>query len=137
MLGPVNHVGYLTDDLAAAIAELTRLFSMPVARPVDLPQYSLTGVFLGEGTGTVEIFTFTDPALLEQRLPHPGIAFDHAAHEVSDIDTVAAALSAAGVRFSGPDRREQVTEPIVLGGIRHLWTMPDSCAGQSLQIMQR
>ena len=137
MLGPVDHVGYLTDDLDGALAELTGLLGMPVARPVDLPQYSLTGVFLGEGTGSVEIFTFTDPVMLEQRLPHAGIVFDHAAHEVSDIDAVAAALSRAGVRFSGPDRRERVTEPIVLGGIRHLWTIPETCAGQSLQIMQR
>jgi catechol 2,3-dioxygenase-like lactoylglutathione lyase family enzyme len=137
VLGPVDHVGYLTDDLDGALAELTGLFGMPVARRVDLPQYSLTGVFLGEGTGSVEIFTFTDPVTLEQRLPHPGLVFDHAAHEMSDIDAVAAALSGAGVRFSGPDRRERVTEPIVLGGIRHLWTIPETCAGQSLQIMQR
>jgi len=137
VLGAVDHVGYLTDDLDAAIAELTGLFRMPVARPVELPQYSLTGVFLGEGSGSVEIFTFTEAGLLAQRLPHPGLVFDHAAHEVSDIDAVAAALAGAGVRFSGPDRREHVTEPILLGGIRHLWTIPETCAGQSLQILQR
>jgi catechol 2,3-dioxygenase-like lactoylglutathione lyase family enzyme len=137
VLGPVDHVGYLTDDLDAAIAELTGLLGMQVARPVDLPQYSLAGVFIGDGSGCVEIFTFTEPALLEQRLPRTGTAFDHAAHEVKDIDAVAAALSGRGVRFSGPDRREEVTEPIVLAGIRHLWTIPETCAGQSIQILQR
>jgi catechol 2,3-dioxygenase-like lactoylglutathione lyase family enzyme len=137
VLGPVDHVGYLTDDLDSATAELTGLLGMPVARPVDLPQYSLTGFFIGEGSGYIELFTFTDPALLEQRLQRPGTVFDHAAHEVKDIDTVAAALAGRGVRFSGPDRREEVTEPILLGAVRHLWTIPQTCAGQSLQILQR
>jgi len=137
VLGPVDHVGYLTDDLDAALDRLRGLFGMALARPVDLPQYSLTGVFLGAGSGVVEVFTFTDPALLAERLPRPGLAFDHAAHEVADIEAVAQALSGSGVRFSGPDRRGEITEPVVLGGVRHLWTIPETCAGQSLQLMQR
>jgi hypothetical protein len=56
---------------------------------------------------------------------------------VADIDAVAAAMGAAGVRFTTPDRRESLSEPVELGGIRHLWTVPDTSCGQSLQLLQR
>ena len=137
MLGALDHVGYLTADLDGAVAEFTDTFGLTVARTIDLPQFSIVGVFLGQGTGSVELFTITDPALLEQRLDGRRILLDHAAHEVDDIDVVAGVLARAGVRFSGPDRREEVTEPFELGGLRHLWTLPETSCGQSIQILQR
>jgi catechol 2,3-dioxygenase-like lactoylglutathione lyase family enzyme len=137
MLGAVDHVGYLVRDLDAAVAEFSERFGLEVVRPVELPQYSILGEYLGEGTGSVELFTITDDALLAQRLGAESILLDHAAYEVTDIDSVAAAWSAGGVRFSGPDRRQEVRDPILLGGVRHLWTIPQTSCGQSVQLLQR
>jgi catechol 2,3-dioxygenase-like lactoylglutathione lyase family enzyme len=137
MFSAVDHVGYLVRDLDVAVAGFVERFELEVVRPVVLPQYSILGHYLGEGSGSIELFTITDEALLDERLGEHSILLDHAGYEVGDIDAVAAELSARGVRFSGPDRREQVSEPIELGGIRHLWTVPETSCGQSLQLLQR
>lgn len=137
MLGAVDHVGYLVRDLDAAVEEFGERFGLAVVRPVVLPQFSILGQYLGQGSGSVELFTITDEKLLAQRLGDQPILLDHAAYEVSDIDAVAAAMRRTGVRFTGPDRRQEVAEPIELGGIRHLWTYPETSCGQSLQLLQR
>jgi catechol 2,3-dioxygenase-like lactoylglutathione lyase family enzyme len=138
MLGAVDHVGYLVRDLHAAVAEWTERFGLEVVRPVELPQYSILGQYLGGGSGSVELFTITDEQMLVERLGEQSIVLDHAAYEVADIDAVAATLHERGVRFCGPNRREEVREPIVLGGgVRHLWTVPHTSCGQSLQLLQR
>jgi catechol 2,3-dioxygenase-like lactoylglutathione lyase family enzyme len=135
MLGPLNHVGYLVRDLDAAVAEWTERFGLEVVRPVELPQYSISGHYLGEGSGSVELFTLTDERLLSERLGDATIVLDHAAYEVADIDAIAVAMHASGVRFCGPDRREEVREPITIGAMRHLWTVPYTSFGQSLQLL--
>ena len=137
MLGAVDHVGYLVRDLDAAVTEWTQRFGLEVVRPVVLPQYSILGQYLGEGTGSVELFTITDEALLAERLGDQSIVLDHAAYEVADINAVAAAWHERGVRFCGPDRSAEVREPIVLGGVRHLWTVPQTSCEQSFQLLQR
>ncbi len=138
MLGPLDHVGYLVRDLDAAVADWTQRFGLEVVRPVELPQYSIAGHYLGQGNGSVELFTITDQRLLEERLGGLSIVLDHAAYEVADLEAVATAMHERGVRFTGPDRREEVREPIVLGGgVLHLWTVPDTSCGQSLQLLQR
>jgi catechol 2,3-dioxygenase-like lactoylglutathione lyase family enzyme len=137
MLGPVDHVGYLVRDLHAAVEEWVQRFGLEFVRPVELPQFSISGQYLGEGSGSVELFTITDAQLLDRRLGDASILLDHAGYEVPDIDALAAAWYDRGVRFSGPDRREEVREPIELGGVRHLWTIPSTSCGQSLQLLQR
>jgi catechol 2,3-dioxygenase-like lactoylglutathione lyase family enzyme len=137
MLGAADHVGYLVRDLDAAVAEFSERFGLEVVRPVVLPQFSILGQYLGQGSGSVELFTITDAALLAERLGGERIVLDHAGYEVADIDAVAAAWHARGVRFTGPDRREEMREPILLGGVRHLWTVPETSCGQSIQLLQR
>ena len=137
MLGRVDHVGYLAADLDGAVSRLGRLFGLEVTRPVDLPQFSVLGVFLGSGPGNIEVFTLTDPALLAERLGTMELLLDHVAYEVADIVREARVLAAEGVRFCGPDRAQEVSEPFELGGVRHLWTVPESISGQSLQLLQR
>ncbi len=136
MLGAVDQVGYLVRDLDAAVAEFSQRFALEVVRPVVLPQFSIVGQYLGEGSGSVELFTITDEELLAQRLGDERMVLDHAAYEVADIDAVAGAWHERGVRFCGPDRREEVSEPIPLGGVRHLWTVPETSCGQSIQLLQ-
>ena len=59
------------------------------------------------------------------------------AYEVTDIDASAAAMRAAGARFCGPDFREEFFEPVELSGVLHLWTIPKTTHGQSIQLLQR
>ena len=137
MLGPIHHVGYLALDLEAAIRDFTNTFGLRVVRRFDRPQFSLLGAYLGtKEASRIEVFTFTDGHLLDRRLAGSSLLLDHVAFEVDDIDATALAMRQAGVRFSGPDFRDEVQEPIKLGHIRHLWTFPETSGGQSIQILQ-
>lgn len=137
MFGHIHHVGYLALDLEAAIQEFTKTFGLGVVRRFDRPQFSLRGAFLGtEEVSQIEVFTLTDGDLLNRRLTGSSLMLDHVAFEVDDIDGTALALRHAGVRFSGPDLRDEVQKPIHLGHIRNLWTFPETSCGQSIQILQ-
>src|SRR4051812_14065941 len=60
----LDHVGYLVRDLDAGVELVKRAFAADVTRTVERPQWSLFGYYVGE----IEVFTFTDPVLLEERL---------------------------------------------------------------------
>jgi len=137
MLGPVDHVGYLTRDLEVGITAAQELFALEVVRRFERPQFDLQGAYLGVGDGHVEVFTFGDQALLDGRMGNEPLRLDHVAYLVADIRAFAAQLGAHGVRFSGPDLRGEVVEPIDLGGVLHLWTLPTTSGGTCLQLMQR
>ncbi|MBA3809465.1 MAG: VOC family protein [Solirubrobacterales bacterium] len=137
MLGKIDHVGYLVADLEAATAEFQAMFGLARARPIERPQFALRGVYLGEGEGNVELFTFTEDELLEKRLGTHSVVLDHVAYEVADLDASAAILRRSGARFAGPDLRFELHEPVDLGGVRHLWTMPETTFGQTIQLLQR
>jgi catechol 2,3-dioxygenase-like lactoylglutathione lyase family enzyme len=136
MFGPFDHVGFLVRDLDAALEQARVLFALPVARTVELPQFGITAAFLGEGSGTLEIFTIDEGELIDARLGSDERRIDHVAFRVDDLDGLAAMLRAGGARFSGPDRRGEISEPLELGGARHLWTVPQSTAGLAVQLTE-
>jgi len=136
LFGEFDHVGYLVRDLDAAVAEAQRAFGLPLVRTLDLPQYSIAAAFLGEGRGTLEIFTIDDADLREPRLGSDAQRIDHIAFRVADLDALTAVLRAGGARFSGPDRRGELHGPLELGGTRHLWTLPDTSAGLAVQLIE-
>jgi catechol 2,3-dioxygenase-like lactoylglutathione lyase family enzyme len=136
MFGAFDHIGYIVRDFDAAVAESREVYGLPVARTLELPQYAITAAFLGEGSGTLEIFTIADPELLDPRLGADERRIDHVAFRVDDLDALAATLRATGARFSGPDRRGEISEPLELGGARHLWTVPQSTAGLAIQLIE-
>jgi len=137
MLGAVDHVGYLARELEPTIERFTELFGLQIARRIERPPFSLVGAYLGPGEGNIEVFTFTDPELLERRLAGRSTVLDHVAYEVADIAAAAASLRRAGVRFAGPDLRSELHEPVDLGGVLHLWTLPETTCGQTMQLLQR
>lgn len=137
MLGPVDHVGYLACDLEASVADFATILGAESVRRFERPEFSVLGVYLGSGNGDIEIFTFTDEELARKRLGQARLLLDHVAYEVPDIDAIAARMRSAGVRFSGPDQREELHEAVDLGGVRHLWTVPETCRGQSIQLLER
>ena len=136
MLSRLDHVGYLAADLETAIGGFQERFGLALARRIDRPQFALVGAYLGEGLGNVEVFTFTDPELLARRLGGATVLLDHVAYEVEDIAASAVELRRQGVRFAGPDLRSELHEPVDLGGVLHLWTMPETTFGQTLQLLQ-
>ena len=136
MFGTLDHVGLLVRDLDGAVEQARAALGLPLARTAPLADYAIEAAFLGEGRGTLEIFTFTDRAVLEPRLAGAEQRLDHVAFRVEDLDALATTLSAAGARFVTPDRRRELLAPIDLGGWRNLWTMPDSTAGLALQLIQ-
>jgi catechol 2,3-dioxygenase-like lactoylglutathione lyase family enzyme len=136
MLGTIDHVGYLTGDLEASIADFQRRLAVEVVRRFERPQFSLLGAYLGSGSGELELFAFSDPELQAERLAGHDFVLDHVAYRVPDIAALQARLEADGVRFSGPDLRGEVRKPFDLGGALHLWTVPETCGGQALQLIQ-
>ncbi len=86
MFGPLDHIGFLVRDVDAAVTQAQASFGLPIARHSELEQYSIRATFLGEGTGTLEIFTFTDPEVLEARLDGADRRIDHVAVRVGDLD---------------------------------------------------
>jgi len=136
MFGPLDHIGLLVRDLDGAVASAQESFGLAIARHSELPQYSIKATFLGEGTGTLEIFTFTDPEILDERLGEADRLLDHAAFRVADLATLAATLRGSGVSFCTPDRRQELAEPISTGPSRALWTRPETSAGVALQLIE-
>ena len=136
MIGRIDHVGYLTDDLEGSAASMGQRLGVPIVKRFERPQFELLGIYLGDGHPGIEIFTFTDPELLGARLGGARMKLDHVAYEVADIEAVCAELRRRGVRFCGPDNREEMPGPVDLSGTLHVWTVPETSCGQSLQLMQ-
>jgi catechol 2,3-dioxygenase-like lactoylglutathione lyase family enzyme len=136
MLGTIDHVGYLARDLEGSIADFQRRLGVEVVRRFERPQFSLLGAYLGSGSGELELFAFSDPEIQAERLAGRDFVLDHVAYRVPDIAALQARLAAEGVRFSGPDLRDEVRKPFDLGGALHLWTVPETCGGQALQLIQ-
>ena len=67
MFGELDHIGYIVRDVDAAVAAAQEAFGLPIARTSALEQYSILATFLGEGTGTLEIFTLADGGRSLQR----------------------------------------------------------------------
>jgi catechol 2,3-dioxygenase-like lactoylglutathione lyase family enzyme len=123
----IDHVGYLVRDLDAGVALATGGLGAAVDRTVDRPQWSLFGYYVGQ----LEVFTFREPQLLRDRLGDVDAKLDHVAYAVDDIGAAMARLE--GARFSGPDLRDETSEPFDLGNALHIWTVVD---GLGLQLIQ-
>jgi catechol 2,3-dioxygenase-like lactoylglutathione lyase family enzyme len=123
----IDHVGYLVRDLDAGVARIAQTLAADVDRTVDRPQWSLFGYYVG----AVEVFTFRDAQLLDERLGGFDAKLDHIALAVDDIEAAMARLEHA--RFSGPDLRDESAAPFDLGNALHIWTVVD---GLGLQLIE-
>jgi len=129
----IDHVGYLVRDLEAGTELVTESFAAEVTRKVDRPQWQLFGYYVGD----IEVFTFTDAALLDAHLGADVEGkLDHIAHAVDDIEDEMETLRSLGATFCGPDLREDVDEPFDLDGTLHVWTRPLSTQGLGLQLIE-
>ena len=132
----IDHVGVLVDDL-----ETGRAFARDVlglgepAAEFEAPEHGLAGAFFALGDARLEMFTLAGAG--EDRLP-PGTPgrLDHVAVRVDDLDAERDRLQAHGVRFTGPDGRAHIDEPVEVRGARHLWTDPATSGGVRVQLSQ-
>ena len=122
----IDHVGYLVRDLDAGLALVTGAFGLEVTRSVERPQWQLVGYY----AGPVEVFTFTEPELLDERLGGADAKLDHLAWVVDDLEEAMARFPGP---FSGPDLRGEVSEPFDLGPARHVWTV---VGGMGVQLIE-
>src|SRR3954466_10945701 len=123
----LDHVGYLVRDLDAGVELVRRVSGGDIDREVDRPQWSLYGYYVGQ----IEVFTFRDPELLDERLGLADAKLDHVAEKVGDIRAAMARLPGAG--FSAPARRGTVAEPFDLGAALHIWTVVDELGLQLIE----
>ena len=136
MFGELDHVGLIVRDLDASVTRARASFDLPVARTATLERWGVEAVYLGEGTGSLELFTLADATLRDARLAGADERLDHVCFRVADLEALASTLRAAGVRFTGPDRQGEIDEPIQLGATLHYWTVPQSSGGLALQLSQ-
>ena len=137
MVGEIDHVAYLTDDLEAGIEALRPIAGGEVARRFELPQFALVGAYLARGgQSDLEIFTFTRPDLVGRRRGPDRLTLDHVAFRVDDIVETMRTMRAAGVRFAGADLEGEVSDPFVLASGRHAWTLPADPRGPVFQLIQ-
>jgi catechol 2,3-dioxygenase-like lactoylglutathione lyase family enzyme len=134
MFGEFDHVGWIVRDLDAAATWAREALGLGLARTATLPQYGVDAYFLGPGSGTLEIFTLADAALLESRLGGQPRRLDHVAFRVSGLDELIETLRASGARFCTPDRGQEIDGPLEVGTMRQLWTVPESTGGLALQL---
>lgn len=135
MFGEFDHVGWVVGDLDAATAWAQETLGLEFLRNATLPQYQIEANFLGTGgLGTLEIFTFSDPEILDARLDGQPRRLDHVAFRLQGLDALLVTLRAAGARFCTPDRREELAEPVEVGPNRQIWTVPESTGGLALQL---
>jgi catechol 2,3-dioxygenase-like lactoylglutathione lyase family enzyme len=131
-----DHVGVLVGDLEQAKAFARDVLGLgDPAREFQAPEHGLAGAFFGLGDGLLEVFTLDEAD--DARRPQGTLGrIDHVAVQVDDLEAERARLAGHGVRFRGPWRPEDVSDPIELRGARHLWTDPASSGGVAFQLIE-
>ena len=130
-----DHVGILVDDLEAACAFAREVLQLGEPTEVRIDEYGLSAAFFQLGEGRLELLRFDDPG---DRLPEGmDVRIDHVAVEVDDLEAEAERLRGHGVRFQGPLKPDEVTEPLQLRERLHLWTKPETAGGWMLQLTER
>ena len=130
----LDHVGILVEDLEAACAFARDVLGLGEPTEVRVDRFGLSAAFFDLGAARLEFVRFDEPG--DRLAPGQRARIDHVAVEVEDLEAQADRLAAHGVRFQGPVRPDEVTEPVEMRGRRHLWTVPDTAGGFMLQLTE-
>lgn len=103
MIGRLNHVALVVDDLAAATATYRDTLGAQVSEPQALPEHGVTVVFVDlENTRIELLHPLGDGSPVSKFLEqHQNGGIHHICLEVDDIMTAAAQLQAKGARVLG------------------------------------
>lgn len=135
MLGRVHHVGYVAKNRADGVAVFVDELGLALVSEFELPEYRLTGAFLGAADGLVEVVEFADDEVAAPRLCGHPLRLDHVAHAVRDITTAVATLSDQGWRLCGPDG-SPLRAPVSIAGSLHVWLDARTLPSVRLQLVQ-
>jgi len=99
MFGHVYHTGYMTDDVARAVAFYEQKFGGQLLKQVSQPDGTKMA-FVKFGESEVELIEPGDKSRLGGKT---GLIIDHVGYYVADLDKAMAELKAKGVKFgAGP-----------------------------------
>ena len=126
MIDTINHIGYRTDDLSAAVQLYQGTFGAELydeVRGGDGTRYA----FLRVGAAIVELIEPADRAALVGR---SGLLLDHVAYQVADIGRAIEALTARGIRFTTP------APAVAPDGLQYITLDASTTAGTRIQLVQ-
>ena len=106
MFDRIDHVGVAVEDLDAAISLYEDQLGMALAHRETVESQGVEAVLLDVGEGHVELLRPLGPdTAVGKFLDKRGPGLHHVAYAVSDIDTVLASLSDAGVQLIDSEAR--------------------------------
>ncbi len=103
MIGRLNHVALVVDDLKAATATYRDTLGADVSEPQPLPEHGVTVVFVNLQNTRIELLEpLGDGSPVSRFLEqHKNGGIHHICLEVDDITAAAASLEAKGARVLG------------------------------------
>lgn len=103
MIGNLNHVALVVDDLAAAVDNWQNMLGATVSEPQALPEHGVTVVFIDLPNTRIELLEpLGDGSPVSRFLEkHSGGGMHHICMEVSDIIAARDELIAKGARILG------------------------------------
>ncbi len=103
MIGRLNHVALVVDDLKAATATYRDTLGADVSEPQPLPEHGVTVVFVNLPNTRIELLEpLGDGSPVSRFLEqHKNGGIHHICLEVDDITAAAASLEAKGARVLG------------------------------------
>jgi len=103
MIGRLNHVALVVDDLSAATATYRDTLGATVSEPQPLPEHGVTVVFVDLDNTRIELLEpLGDGSPVSRFLEqHNGGGIHHICLEVNDITAAAEQLQAKGARVLG------------------------------------
>ena len=125
MLGRIDHIGVVTEDLDGAVALYEGTMGMPVAHRETVESQGVEAVLLDVGEGHVELLRPLGPDTpVGKYLERKGPGLHHVAYAVDDIEGVLESLKSAGIELidSEPrvgirDSRVAFVHPRSTGGV--------------------
>ncbi|MEI7521235.1 MAG: methylmalonyl-CoA epimerase [Thermoleophilia bacterium] len=99
-LGLIHHVGYVVEDIDAAIPVYAERFGMDVTIRETMPDQGVEAVLLGDGPSYVELIAPTDPdGGVARFLAKRGPGMHHVAFAVPDLQDALGDLVAGGAEL--------------------------------------
>jgi methylmalonyl-CoA/ethylmalonyl-CoA epimerase len=106
VLGRIDHIGVVTDDLDAAVALYEGTLGMPVAHRETVESQGVEAVLLDIGEGHVELLRPLGPDTpIGKYLDNKGPGLHHVAYAVDDIEGVLGKLKEAGIEMIDSEPR--------------------------------
>lgn len=99
MLGRIDHVGIVVEDLDAGIALYRDQLAMPEQHRETVEAFGVKAVLLEIGDGHVELLEPLEPdSAVGRFLAEHGPGMHHVAYQTDDIDSALEAAQSAGLR---------------------------------------